>query len=277
MTVVSNVSKAETWACAGDCVRTIFTAIGVVVASSGGGVVLAQVPPVAAPPQKLSWYGDPSAPNVSGVWTRADVVPDARGASEASKEGWLPWPPPLRGDYAEVWKKRVTDDKAGVRTDDPVTACLPAGMPRFVTGMTGPLLIVQTPGRIAMTREFGPPRRIWLDGRQLPGPDSLEQFFSGNSVGRYEGETLIVETIGPKDQPIDSTGVPHSEKVVITERYRRLNETTLNVEVTVADELALGQPMRTSVTYKAITDPAWELKDLTCTPKSAYNPELYVK
>jgi hypothetical protein len=143
--------------------------------------------------------------------------------------------------------------------------------------MRGPLLIVQTPGRVAMTREFGPPRRIWLDGRSLPAADNVEQFFSGNSIGRYEGATLLVETIGVKDQPIDGTGVPHSDKVVIQERFQRVAEDTLSVEVLVRDELALSKPMRTLVTYKAVTDPRWELQDLTCVPEVGYHPELFVQ
>ena len=249
----------------------VTAAVGLSVAAS------AQVAPGASPPQALSWYGDPGSPNLSGVWARAEVVVEGRDEGKVSKEGWAPWPPPLRGKFAQVWAKRVADAKAGVRTDDPVTACLPAGMPRFITGMNGPLLIVQTPRRVAMTREFGPPRRIWLDGRSLPTPDNLEQFFSGNSVGRYEGATLVVDTIGPKDQPIDSTGVPHSEMVAIQERYSRVDETTLRVEVLVSDRLALRRPLRTVVTYKAITDPKWELQELTCTPKTGYHPELFVK
>ena len=263
--------------------RAVLAAIGLFATMSWGAPVQAQTPPAVLPPQQLSWYGDPGAPDLSGVWARADLADDPRGAGASnpgkpvSKEGWTPWPPPLRGEFASIWSKRVADEKAGTRTDDPVTACLPAGMPRFITGMNGPLLIVQTPGRVSMTREYGPLRRIWLDGRSLPSPDDLEQFFSGNSVGRYEGATLIVDTIGVKDQPIDATGVPHSNNVIIQERYRRVDAQTLVVEVQVRDRLALSKPMRTSVTYKAITDPRWELRDLTCVPKTGYHPELFVK
>ncbi len=250
-------------------------AVGLAGASTWGGTAWTQTPPAVLPPQSLSWYGDPSAPNLSGVWARAE---DAGAAKDgASKEGWGPWPAPLKGEFDTKWKQRVADDRAGTRTDDPVTACLPAGMPRYITGMKGPLLIVQTPGRVSMTREYGPPRRIWLDGRPLPSADNLEQFFSGNSVGHYEGPVLVVDTIGVKDEPIDSTGVPHSDQVVIQERYRRVDAQTLSVEVTVKDKLALTKPMHTTVTYKAITDPHWELGDLTCVPKTGYHPELFVK
>lgn len=254
------------------------TAVGLLAAAGLCSIALAQSPPAPLPPQPLSWFGDPGSPDISGVWARADVAGATAVATGAgSREGWTPWPPPLKGEFATLWKKRVADAKAGVRNDDPVVACLPAGMPRFITGMKGPLLIVQTPGRVSMTRDYGPPRRIWLDARPLPPPDNLETFFSGNSRGRYEGATLFVETVGLKDEPIDGTGVPHSDKVVVQERYRRVDAATLSVEVVVRDELALRKPMRTEVTYKAVTDPGWNLKDLTCVPKDGYHPELFVQ
>ncbi len=255
-----------------DSLQAGLAAIGLAVTVSAAS---AQTLPAPLPPQPLSWYGDPGAPNVSGVWARAELASDPK--LTASPEGWTPWPPPLRGQFADLWKQRVAATKAGTRTDDPVTNCLPAGMPRYITGMNGPLLIVQTPGRVVMTREYAPPRRIWLDGRALPSPDNLEQFYSGNSIGHYEGTTLVVETIGVKDEPIDSTGVPHSDTVDIKERYQRVDAQTLSVDVLVTDKLALSKPLRTTVTYKLSTDPRWELQDLTCTPKVAYHPELYVK
>ena len=263
----------------GGGLRKAGAVLGLLLAVFCSGAAPAQTPPVASPPQVLSWYGDASAPNVSGVWARLNVAVDPKdlAAGTTSSEGWTSWPPPLRGGFAAIWKKRVEEAKAGTRTDDPVTNCLPAGMPRFITGMNGPLLIVQTPGRVVMTREYGPPRRIWLDGRNLPSDDDLEQFYSGNSVGHYNGATLVVYTIGVKDEPIDSTGVPHSDKVRIQERYHRVDAQTLSVEVIVQDTLALRKPIRTTIVYKAITDPLWELRDLTCVPKTAYHPELYAK
>ena len=247
--------------------------VGAILICAGwSDAALAERPAAATPPQTLSWFGDPGSPDVSGVWARADG-----NAADASREGWTPWPPPLIGEFAKTWQNRVAQDAAGTRTDDPVVACLPAGMPRYITGMNGPLLIVQTPRRVSMSRDYGPPRRVWLDGRSLPAPEEVEQFFAGNSVGRYEGGVLVVDTIGVKNQPIDSTGVPHSDEVKIEERYQRIDAATLRVQVTVTDALALSKPMRTVVSYRAITDPLWELQDRQCVPKTGYFPELFVK
>ena len=131
--------------------------------------------PLPLPAERLSWYGDPSAPDISGVWVR-DAAADqaaAGGAASKSKEGWTPWPPPLKPEFLATWQKRVADSAAGKRVDDPVRGCLPPGMPRFITGANNPLLIIQTPGRITMYRDGSPVRRVWLDGQPLPPIDDL--------------------------------------------------------------------------------------------------------
>ncbi len=219
---------------------------------------------------KLNWYGDPGAPDISGVWVR-----DA-AATSGSREGWMPWPPPLKGDFAARWQKAVGDAVAGKRTDDPVRACLPPGMPRFMTGATGPLLIVQTPGRVTMSRAGVPVRRIWTDGRPLPSARNMEAFFGGNSVGHYDGGGLVTDVAGLRDQPLDATGVPHSDDLRLTERIRRTGPTTLVVEVTATDPTAFAAPMTTRVTYTALADPTWYPREALCTPDKDYHLDAYV-
>lgn len=223
-------------------------------------------------PQPVSWYGDPKAPNISGVWIRVDTA----GAATASKEGWTPFPPPLKGAFAATWKKRRADALAGKRTDDPVRGCMPPGMPRFITGMTTPMMILQTPGRVMLYRDGMPVRRIWLDGHPLPAPKDLESFSNGNAVGHYEGQDLVTDVRGIRDQPIDSTGIPHSDDLRIAERFHRVDANTLTIEVTLTDKTAYVKPMKSIVTFKAYSDPLWEPKEFICTPVKGYYPGNYV-
>jgi hypothetical protein len=259
------------------------TGSGLCVAVLGAAVVLssleAGVPAHAAvaPPGKLNWNGDPSAPDMSGVWVRAEGQGVKPGAKAASKEGWGPWPAPLKGAFAVTWKKRVADEAAGRRTDDPVVRCMPAGMPRFMTGSNGPLLIIQSHQRVLMYRDGEGPRRIWLDGRPFPAPADLETFIKGTAIGRYEGSDLVIESVGFKDEPIDATGVPHSGQLKITERLHRVDAQTLKVDVSLIDALAYSKPMTTTVIYKTLNDPLWEPREFICTPKTNYHPERYVR
>ena len=140
----------------------------------------------------------------------------------------------------------------------------------------GPLLILQTPGRVMMYRDGDPVRRIWLDGHPFPAPKDVESFSNGNARGRYDGRDLVTEVIGVKHEPIDSTGVPHSDDLKITERYHRLDAQTLRVEITLTDPTAYTRPITSAVIYKALNDPSWEPKEFICTPKTNYDPDAYI-
>ncbi len=253
---------------------SLWTAASVVAVVAQALVGPASAQPSPAPAERLSWFGDRDAPDLSGVWKL--VEPAAANPMTASKEGWLPWPPPLKPPFDALWRKRATDAAAGTRTDDPVRSCLPPGMPRFMTGATGALLIMQTPGRATLYRDGDPVRRVWLDGRSQPKSASLESFSNGNAVGRYEGADLVTDVIGIKNEPIDSTGVPHSDDLRITERFHRIDGETLQVDITLVDAAAFNEPMHATVLYKAFDDPAWEPQEFICTPTTNYHPEAYV-
>lgn len=227
--------------------------------------------PGPVPPERLSWHGDAKAPDISGVWVRVDTP-----AIAGSKEGWTPWAPPLKDSFAETWKKRVAAAAAGTRTDDPVRACLPPGMPRFITGSNGPMLILQTPGRVMLYRDGMPVRRVWLTPAGLPEPKDIENFSNGNAIGKYEGSDLVTQVVGLKDQPIDGTGIPHSDQLKIVERFHRVDATTLAVTVTLTDPLAYARPMTSTVTYRLSGDRNWEPQEFLCTPNTNYSPDKYV-
>lgn len=256
-------------------VHPVLCAAAVLFLGAGAFAALpsAIAPPGARPAQRLDWYGDPGAPNLSGVW----VLEEQPARAGASREGWTPWSPPLKGEFAAKWKKRVADAAAGKRTDDPVRGCLPPGMPRYLTGAKNPLLLMQTPRRVTLYRDGETPRRIWLDGRAFPAPEDLEVFPHGTSVGRYEGDEMVIETIGLTDMPIDATGVPHSDQLKIVSRLRRVDERTLRVQVTLTDPVAFSKSMATTATYRKLDDPSWEPREYLCTPVTDHHPEIYVR
>ena len=237
------------------------------------GVAQAQAP-VASPRETLSWYGDPSAPDISGLWVRSDEGIDPAG----SKEGWTPWPPPLKPAYAAIWKQRVAEAAAGTRTDDPIRRCVPPGMPRFIAGSNGPLQISQLPGMVMLYRDNAAYalRRIWLDRSALPDAKDLESFPHGNSIGHYDGSDLVTEVTGISDRPIDSTGIPHSDALIIRERFHRVDAATLRVEETLIDPIAFLHPITTTVIYHSYADPKWEPKEFFCTPVTDYHPDRFV-
>src|SRR2546430_2534679 len=135
------------------------------------------------------------------------------------------------------------------REISPTEQCLPAGVPR-ATLLSEVHKIVQAPGLIIVMHELdgGMSRQIYTDGRPLPTDPNPS--WLGVSVGRWEGDTLVVDTIGFNDRSwLDSRGHPHSEAMHITERYRRPNVGSLDVEITIDDAKTYNKPFTFKVTH----------------------------
>src|SRR5262249_49803308 len=144
-------------------------------------------------------------------------------------KGGLPYQPWA----ADARKKRSAEDGK----DDPVTHCLPGGV---VKSHTSAFLrkIVQTPGLILFLREAESSyRQIVMYGRPLPNVD--QPAFDGYSVGTWEGDTLVVQTVGFKDGMwLDRGGSPVTDEARLTERIRRVNYGRLEIEITLDDPKA---------------------------------------
>jgi len=163
-------------------------------------------------------------PDLSGVWYPGpDLEPEV--------PPMLPW-------AEELFKKRSA--KVG---DDPRAQCLPSGIVR--THGLDLAKLVQTPGLLVMLVEGSVPgvRQVFLDGR--PHPPNLQPSWLGHSVGRWEGDTLVIDTIGLNDRVWqDLTGRPQTEKAHVIERYRRFDLGHLEVEITIDDPGAYTRPWK---------------------------------
>ena len=133
-------------------------------------------------------------------------------------------------------------------TDLPTTHCLPMGTP-LATLVSEVQKIVQTPGLILVMHEIdGIPRQVYTDGRSLPVDPTPS--WLGSSVGRWDGETLVVQTVGLNDRVwLDVGGHPRSEAMRMTERYRRRDVGHLDVEFTFDDPKYYNKPFTVKVTH----------------------------
>lgn len=209
-------------------------------------------------------------PDLSGVWlTDGGPVPpgvptvegdelrisrqfvDVTGGMKPEQVQMEPW-------AAELFKKHV--DTNG--TLDHLARCQPAGEPAQAE-VPLPYKIVQTPGLIVVLYEENTiHRQIFLDGRKMV-PDAVPRW-SGYSTGRWDGDTLVVETAGFNDRTwLDRSGHPHSDGMRLTERFRRRDAGHLEVDVTITDPKAY----RTPITYKrqATLLPDEDLLEYVCT------------
>jgi hypothetical protein len=156
---------------------------------------------------------------------------------------------PLRRDVAEAMKK-------GGRVDpglDTLAKCLPGSIP-LATLLSEFTKIVQTPGLTLVMHELdNATRQIYTDGRPLPADPNPS--WLGYSAGRWERDTLVVETIGFNGKaPLDIVGHPRSEKMKITERYRRRDVGHLDVELTFDDPATYTRPFTIKVTHRLQPD-----------------------
>jgi len=163
----------------------------------------------------------------------------------------------------------VAKRKADNSKDNPDAHCLPMGFMQFHTHPE-PRKIYQTPDTLLIVYEANSGlRQIFMDGRKLPGKDA-QPWYYGYSVGKWEGDTLVVETTGFLDtdpQWLDVQGSPLTETAKVTEKFRRPNFGTLEIEITVDDPKAYTKPWTVKVTQRLMVDT--DLIEFICEDRDA--------
>ncbi|MDP9013408.1 MAG: hypothetical protein M3O41_12255 [Pseudomonadota bacterium] len=205
----------------------------------------------------------------SGVW----ALSPKQGRTYDPDAG-LKQQPPLKPEWKEQWDKTRARQVAGMRVWDPLSRCLPPGMPRTMSG-SYPMEILMTPGRVTVLTElYNETRRIWTDGRGHPPPDELEYTFVGDSVGHWEGDTLVVDTVGVREESVlDVMFIPHSDQAHFTERARLKSKDELDWTITMEDPVVYTKPW--TVTRKFVRAPPGEgVREFVCAENN--QPDKYV-
>lgn len=148
------------------------------------------------------------------------------------------------------------------KENDPLLKCEPYGVPKILL-IPQPFEIVQTPKRVFEFFEmFHIWRTIWTDGRPLPkDPDPT---WMGYSVGKWDGDTFVVDTVGLNDKTwVEFFGYPHSEQMHVTERYKRVDAKTMSIAVTIDDPKAYTKPW-VNPPFEFTLEPTWEIMEHFC-------------
>lgn len=183
-------------------------------------------PNLAAPAPKAA----DGKPDLSGIWRGASPLHRFNIAQDLKPEDIQPWAEAL-------FLERVRDS----RKDSPLAKCLPVSLPFH--NFFNLTRIVQTPGLIVMLYESpnSPHRTIFTDGRDLPKDPNPA--WLGYSVGRWEGDTLVITSSGFNDSGwLDSAGHPQTEALRITERLRRRDFGHMDFEITIDDPKVFTKP-----------------------------------
>jgi len=205
-------------------------------------------------------------PDLSGIWmpesdpheppqgTDGEALPryflDIARDLDPDEVPFTPW-------AAALYKQRHAD----FLKDDPITHCLPLGVPRQ-DAVADPFKIVQTRGVIVVLQEGDTTfRQIFLDGRALPkDPDPS---WMGYSVGKWDGNSLVVETTGFRNEGwLDAFGHPHSDALRVIERFHRRDFGHMDIEITIDDPKAYTKKL--TYTQSLALTPDTELVESIC-------------
>ena len=192
-------------------------------------------------------------PDLSGVWNR--LSPKYRVNIAAD----------LKPGEVQPWARALVEQRTeNIGKDSMVAHCLPLG-PQYATDADstggGMMKIAQTPSLIIILNPDLTYRQIYLDGRPLES--SPNPSWMGYSVGRWDGDTLVVESFGFNDRTwLDTSGHPHTEALRMTERYRRRDFGHLDLEVTLQDPSVYARPWTMDVQAELAADT--ELLEYVC-------------
>ena len=211
-----------------------------------------------------------SPPDFSGAW---GAYRGGRGADPklgSTQAG----PVVLKPEYAKPYEARRAAEAEAIKRGEQLAngsaACVPYGMPTMMSIAVYPIEIIQTPRQITIISEaFSEVRRVYMDRPQSKIEDVAPGYY-GRSVGRWEGDTLVVDTVGVKTS-VGYRGMPHSDQMRITERFRLAAPDILHDQITIEDPMALEKPVTYTVAYRRMPD--YEMVEFVCDNNREYVDE----
>jgi hypothetical protein len=219
-------------------------------------------------------------PDFTGTWRGSAAGQGLRGAPPPQTP---PGTPPLATfrdvgstiqgglpltDYGrEVLKKRMARNSK----DNPEASCLPMGIMQFWT-QGFPRKFVQTPRLLVVLYEASSGlRQIFMDGRPLPPKDEPQPWYYGYSSGKWDGDTLVVETNNLRDDGwLDIVGSPLTDQAKLTERFRRVSFGRMEIDITVDDPKAYTKPWTVRHVQEIMPDS--EIIEFICEENNHFTP-----
>ena len=214
-------------------------------------------PPATAYEEVTKW------PDFTGVWGPDwSILFGAGGRRPEVKPALTPAAQVKYDAFLAKQKAEGVDQSAQVH-------CLPPGMPNIMR-QPYPIEFLYSPGRVTLFAEtYSQARRIYVDGQELPeDPDPL---FNGNSVGHWDGDALVVDTVGFAPSVMIAAGVGHGDKMKIHERFWLTAPDVMRVETTITDPDVLTEPLVQQLAYRKHAD--WQIREYVCEENNRLTPD----
>jgi hypothetical protein len=193
------------------------------------------------------------------------LPPPTRSSPTADgSQGRGPDAPKLTPAYLAKWNVLAASRISGSYEYDNVANCLPPGVPAMMSAAYG-MEIMQDEQKITIFSEHQDAmRRIFLDGRKPSAQVLADPTYAGYSTGRWEGDTLVVDTVALTVKSYIDGSSPHSDKMTVQERLRFVEPGVLENQITVTDPEALTEPWRVVRRYRKAAYPNDELREFAC-------------
>jgi hypothetical protein len=237
----------------------------VLVLEFAAALILSSLLPAQTPAQTTDQPGTAKAeaaapaPDLSGLWTRLRDPANASVNLDFGKaiSPMTPWGEARFKAANSVYRS----SSPSTVLSDPIFSCSPPGVPRIYL-LNFPVQIVQVPGQVLMLFEFDHfVRRIYTDGR--PHDKDSGPLWMGDSIGKWEGDTLVTDTAGFNDKTtLDREGYPHSDAMHLVERIRRVDHDNLVDVLTVEDPKAYTKPWSATLNFRLRPD--WKIMEHIC-------------
>ena len=225
---------------------------------------------IAVAAQDILAQSKATPPDIAGAWGpyRGGRGADPRLAAPPAS------PLVLKPQYATPYQEqRKAETEASSRGEPLGTAavlCVPYGMPTMMSVAVYPIEVIQTPKQITIVAEaFSEVRRIYMDRPQMK-IDDVPPGYYGRSVGHWEGDTLVVDTVGIKES-VQYQRMPHSDQLRITERMHLVAPEILHDQITIEDPVVLEKPYTYTLAYRRI--PNYEMVEFVCDNNREYVDE----
>jgi hypothetical protein len=233
----------------------------------------AAVPVFAQPSNDSRSHGSVAEkPDFSGTWERYTPPRDPNAPSPRGTPGaggglgptFGGTPPPLKPEFAAAYEADVKLRQEAERRGEPIPSanaqCIPEGMPAMMIALF-PMEVLQTRGQLTIIQEaFSQIRRIYV-GEDPPAIEDAEPTFFGHSGAHWDGDTLVVETVGIKEN-VRYRNAPHSDQMRIRERMRFVGQDRFENQITIVDPELLTGPWSWTWTYQR--KPGYKMYEYVC-------------
>ena len=219
----------------------------------------------------LAGTASAQTPELSGSWAPYRA---GRGADPKLT------PPPstpivLKPQYATPYEARRAAEDAATKRGEPLgtaaVQCVPYGFPRMMAVASYPAEIIQRPSQITIiTEAFSEVRRVYMNQPQLP-IDEVPPGYYGHSVGKWDGNALVIDTVGIKESVAGYQNLPHSSQMRITERIGLVTPDILHDQITVEDPVVLEKPFTYTLAYRRL--PNYKMVEFICENNREYLDE----